>query len=324
MILTLGSYTRRISQGIYTIELNTKEKKLENLTLQHAIQDPTYLDIADQLLFTSMREDQSGLRMYDNDTIVNQVIKENSPPCFVCYVPSKQIILTANYHNGHIDIYSTSKHMLSHLQRVTYKEGSHAHSVAYEPRFEEVYVCDLGLDKVLTYAIIEDQLVLKHIFNTLPKQGPRHFVVHPNLPFIYVITELSSEVLVLKRHADRFELIQTIATLPIGEEQIKSAAAIRISQDGRFLYVSNRGHDSISGFEVQSDAKLTMIQNIPTFGNHPRDFNLSLDGKYLVVVNLHSDNLSLFERNPINGELRLLQKDVFAPEPSCIVFNKLG
>ncbi len=323
MILTLGSHTKRISQGIYTIELNTKEKKLENLTLQHSIQDPTYLVINGKRLFSAMRDVKSGLRMYENDAIVNQINKEESPPCYVCVVPEQEIVLSANYHGGHTDVYSTSGHILSHLQRIIYEEGSHAHCIAYVPRFKEVYVCDLGLDKVLTYTLIGDKLRLKHTFNTLLKQGPRHIVIHPTLPFIYVIAELSSEVLVLKRYEDHFELIQSISTLPTDEEQIKSAAAIRISQDGRFLYISNRGHDSITGFEVQLDARLAMIQNIPTYGKHPRDFNLSSDGKFLVVANMNSDNLTLFERNPENGKLTLLEKDVFAPEPTCVFFNEM-
>jgi 6-phosphogluconolactonase len=323
MILTLGSYTKRISQGIYTIELNTSEKILENLVLQHVIQDPTYLDITGKRLFSAMRDVEGGLRMYENDVFVNQINKEETPPCYVCAVPEEEIVLTANYHGGHVDVYSTSGQILSHLQRITYEEGSHAHCIAYAPRFKEVYVCDLGLDRVLTYTFVVDRLLLKHTFSTRLKQGPRHFVIHPTLPCLYVITELSSEVLVLKRYEDHLELIQTISTLPLGEEQIKSAAAIRISQDGRFLYVSNRGHDSITGFEVQSDARLALIQNIPTYGKHPRDFNLSLDGKYLVVANLNSDNLTLFERDPKNGLLTLLQKDIFAPEPTCVFFNVL-
>lgn len=321
MKLTLGTYTKRISKGIYQIDLNTDSKSLENLTLLTEIQNATYIDIKGNRLFAIVKDGGSGLRMYENGNMVSQVSHEETPPCFVSSVSAKEIVFSANYHGGHVDLYSTLDHQLKHLQRIRYPEGSHAHCIVYIPRFDEVVVCDLGLDKVLTYSIIDLQLVLKHTFFALPKQGPRHFIVHPTQPIFYVITELSSEVLVLKRHDDSFELIQTIGTLPEGEDKIKSGAAIRISKDGKFLYVSNRGHDSITAFSVQVDGKLKTIQNIPTYGKHPRDFDLSSDERFLVVANLMSDNLTLFERDEEKGTLKLLQKDVFAPETSCVHFN---
>jgi 6-phosphogluconolactonase len=322
MKLTLGTYTKQSSKGIYQIDLNTETKRLENLTLLTEIQNATYIERSGNRLFAVVKDGGSGLRMYENGKIVNQVTHEETPPCYVSSVPSKEIVMTANYHGGHIDLYSTQENQLRHLQRVKYAEGSHAHCIAYVPRFDEVIVCDLGLDKVLVYTLIDLQLILRHTFYTLAKQGPRHFVVHPDLPILYVMTELSCEVLVLVKTVETFELIQTIATLPEGEDSVKSGAAIRISPDGKFLYVSNRGHDSITVFEIQTDGKLSFIQNIPTFGKHPRDFNLSPDGRYVVVANLLSDSLTLFERDGENGLLKLVQKDVYAPEATCIVFNQ--
>lgn len=320
MKITLGTYTKRSSQGIYTIELNEQEKRLENLALLHPIQNSTYLEYDRNRLYAVLKDGQCGLRMYQDGVIVNQVTQENTPPCFVNAIPEKQLVMSANYHAGHIDLYSTKQNRLEHLQRITYDEGSHAHMIKYEPRFDEVYVCDLGLDKVLTYAIQADRLVLKHSFNTQPKQGPRHFIVHPTLPIIYVLTELSSEVLVFIRHDDHLERIQTLGALPLNEDQIKWGAAIRISADGKFLYVSNRGHDSITVFSIRDDGTLETTQNISTYGKHPRDFNLSPDGRFVVVAHLDSDSLTLFERDDASGHLSLLQKDVFAPESVCVVF----
>jgi len=322
MKLTLGTYTKHSSKGIYQIELNTDTKKLENLTLLHEIQNATYLDIAGNRLFAIVKDGGSGLRMYEDGVVINQVTHEETPPCFVSSVPAKEIVMTANYHGGHIDLYSTQEHKLRHLQRITYPEGSHAHIIQFVPRFNEVIVCDLGLDKVLAYSINDLQLVLRGTFSAISKQGPRHFVVHPVLPIIYVMTELSCEVLVLSRNEGVFELIQTISTLPEGEDQIKSGSAIRISPDGKFLYVSNRGHDSITVFEIKTDGKLIFTQNISSFGKNPRDFNLSPDGRFVVVANLSSDSLTLFERDAEKGTLDLLQKDVYAPEATCVLFNQ--
>lgn len=322
MKLTLGTYTKRISQGIYTIELNEDNKMLENLVLLTEIQHPTYLDIQGNRLYTVVKDKASGLRMYEDMKFINQITQEETPPCYVSSISESGMVFSANYHEGHIDLYSTQEDKLNHLQRITYPEGSHAHCIAYAQSFNEVYVCDLGLNKVLTYTLINQRLILKHTFNTLPKQGPRHFVIHPILPILYVFAELSSEVLVLRRYDDHFQQIQVIDTLPIGENLFRSGAAIRISKDGKFLYVSNRGHDSLTVFKVQTDASLEMIQNIPTYGKHPRDFNLSPDDRFLVVANLMSDNLSLFERDQESGLLKLLQDNVFAPEVTCVVFSE--
>jgi 6-phosphogluconolactonase len=322
MKLTIGTYTKRISQGIYTIELNEEKGMLENPELLHEIQNATYLDKQGKFLFTVVKNGKSGLRMYEDLRMVDEITSEDHPPCFVSANPAKEIVFSANYHEGHVDLYSTKRDRLIHLQRIVYATGSHAHCISYLPRFNEVVVCDLGLDRISTYSLIENRLTLKHIFDTQPKQGPRHFVAHPTLPILYVLAELSSEVVVLKRYEDRLELLQTISTLPIGEDQIKSAAAIRISDDGRYLYVSNRGHDSLTAFKIPENGTLVTIQNVPTYGKNPRDFNLSPDGKYIVVGNLDSDMLTLYKRDIDEGKLTLLQKNVFMPEPACIVFDK--
>jgi 6-phosphogluconolactonase len=111
-------------------------------------------------------------------------------------------------------------------------------------------------------------------------------------------------------------------TLPEGEDNIKWASAIRISKDGMFLYTGQRGHDSISVFRIDEKGKLKRIQTISSFGKHPRDFALSPDNRFLVCANLDSDNLTLYERNGETGMLTLVQKDVFAPETVCVVFDK--
>jgi 6-phosphogluconolactonase len=322
MKLTLGTYTKHSSQGIYQIDLNVDTKRLEGLTLLTEIQSATYIDIAGNRLYAIVKEGGCGLRMYEDGSIVDQVTGEATPPCFVSSILSKEIVMTANYHGGHVDVYSTMDHRLRHLQRINYPDGSHAHCILYVPCFDEVIVCDLGLDKVLAYSLVDLQLVLRETFDTLPKQGPRHIVAHPILPILYILTELSCEVLVLTKNEGCFELIQTIGTLPAGEDQIKSGAAIRISPDGKFLYASNRGHDSITVFAIHSDGRLIFFQNISSYGKNPRDFNLSPDGRFVVVANLSSDSLTLFERDEEKGILALLHKDVYAPETSCVLFTQ--
>jgi 6-phosphogluconolactonase len=185
-----------------------------------------------------------------------------------------------------------------------------------------VLVCDLGLDRVYFFEYGDnDQLVLKYQFNASEKSGPRHLVVHPTKPIVYVFTELSSEVLVLEVN-DGVKLVSKINCLPDGVEGPKWGAAIRISNDAKYVYVSNRGHDSLSVFKVSDDGlSLSLIQNISTEGVQPRDFNLSPCGKLCVVANHDTNNLTLFARCVETGILSLLQKDVYAPESVCVVFD---
>jgi len=165
---------------------------------------------------------------------------------------------------------------------------------------------------------------LKYSYEVTQGKGPRHFVAHPRLLILYVLTELSSEVLVLHHEDSGLRSIQSILTLPEGEDDIKWASAIRISKDGMFLFTGQRGHDSISVFKIDEKGKLERIQTIPTFGKHPRDFALSPDNRFLVCANLDSDNLTLYERNGETGLLTMVQKDVFAPETVCVVFEEKG
>jgi 6-phosphogluconolactonase len=136
------------------------------------------------------------------------------------------------------------------------------------------------------------------------------------------LTELSSELLVLKLDKNGFELMSKKSLLPEGEDDKKWGAAIRITKDGNFIYASNRGHDSISVFETMEYGRFVkMIQNVSTEGVHPRDFNLSPDDEYLVVGNMESNTLTLFRRDITTGKLSLLQRDVYVPEPVCILFD---
>lgn len=118
-----------------------------------------------------------------------------------------------------------------------------------------------------------------------------------------------------------FTLVETLSTIPNDWTAHNGAAAIRLTRDGQFLYVSNRGFNSIAVFETSADGHLTLIDNVPTEGDFPRDFNLSATEEFLVVVNQNTDNATLFERNATTGKLSLCQKDVFVPEGVCVAFE---
>lgn len=321
MKIYLGTYTKKESKGIYSIEFS--DNRLVNLNLEMNVDNPTYLARLNNDTFSVVKEgSKGGVAYFKDNNFINQVVEEGAPPCYVSYDLDRNLVFSANYHGGRVNTYKLTKSGLVDHQKLVFDTGSKAHYIAYNELLDMVLVCDLGLDRVYFFEYGDnDQLVLKYQFNASEKSGPRHLVVHPTKPLVYVFTELSSEVLVLEVN-DGVKLVSKVSCLPEGVEGPKWGAAIRISNDAKYVYVSNRGHDSISVFKVSEDGlSLDLIQNISTEGVQPRDFNLSPCGKICVVANHDTNNLTLFARCVETGILSLLQKDVYAPESVCVVFD---
>lgn len=321
MKCTLGTYTKRSSQGVYQLDLTEDNNQL---TLIANVDNPTYLTTFNDTIFTVIKDkEQGGLAVVSNGEVVDKHTEVGAPPCYVHYDVDRSLIYTSNYHGGFVNVYTYQPELkLKLIQKIQYNQGSKAHFVAPNPNTKEIVVCDLGLDQIHTYTVGADHtLNLKHTFDAKEKQGPRHIAFHPTLPILYAFMELSAELLVLEDRGDRYQLLQTLSTLPLGQDAIRSGAAIRISSDGRFVYTSNRGHDSISVFQLDLSGLASMIQNLSSEGKHPRDFNLSLDEKYVLVANMETDNLALFARNSEDGQLTLIRSDIEAYEVVNIEFN---
>jgi 6-phosphogluconolactonase len=322
MKIIFGTYTKRDSEGIYTASFN--QGILSDLVLKFPLMNPTYFAIQDHSLFAvSQKDKQGGIACYEAGVFVNEVLQDGSTPCFVDYVKDKKLVLSANYHLGNIISYAyTPKKGIRLIQKIEYGPSSHAHYIKYFKQLDEVLVCDLGLNREVAYSV-DPYLMLhpKYTFSAKEGQGPRHLIVHPMKPIIYVFAELSSELLILVHDGFGLRQVQCLSTLPANEQDLRSGAAIRIDQKGKFIYVSNRGHDSISVFKLdETGKKAEMIQNIKTEGDHPRDFNLSPDGKYCVVVHKDSDNAVVFTIDHFTGKLTLLSKDYSVPEAVCVEF----
>ena len=336
--LLLGTYTRKTSEGIYRIELNTDTKKLENLSLIAKIGNPTYLATNKDasIIYTIISEDDQGgiaslVKQEDGSYIKHSVVlAEGAAPCYVSYDANRQLVYTANYHNGEVAVYKTDSQGNLSLTDTVARKGSsvhenqdapHAHYMHLTPDEKFVVACALGTDKVYTYEASEEgKLTEVTHLKVSPGSGPRHLVFHPTLNMAYLFGELSSEVIVLAYNTESggFKVEQTVSTIPSDHEGFNSGAAIRISSDGGFLYASNRGHNSIVLYEVAEDGKISLINYTPTEGETPRDFNLTPDEKYLVVGHQDEDYLTLFERNADSAKLSLLQKEITAPEVVCV------
>ena len=316
--LLLGTYTKRESEGIYQIGFDETSKTLSNLELIAKVQNPTYLDydsIAKQIVSVAQKGSLAGISVFEYDgqsarELYDQM-EEGVPPCYVAFDPQEPLIYEANYHKGKVKVTHNQ-----HVDKVIeFGEGSKAHFMDTDPKTGDVFVCDLGGDGVHKYTLLNEVAT----YYTPKGTGPRHIAFHPTKPIVYVFGELNSTITVLRDEGFELVHIQTLSTLPTPSDK-NWGAAIRISNDGKFVYASNRADSTISVFKVEDDATLTLIQNISTFGDHPRDFDLSHDNKFLVCANMNTDNLTVYERAASTGELTMVQANVYAPEVVCVKF----
>lgn len=314
--LLIGTYTKNTSKGIYRLELNTETETLENLSVVAETENPTYLEYdkdTQTLLAVYQSGDQGGIALWDyknkKATLKEAIAEEGVQPCFVHYDKKRNEYVDANYHQGAVRVYQDGKVK----EKFVYEKGGHAHFAITHPKTGVLYTIDLGNDLIHKYVDLKEVAT----FKTEKGAGPRHLVFHTNADYIYVFTELSNEIIVLK-DGDTLEQVQIVSTLP--EEARSAGAAIRITNDGKYIYVSNRFHDTVSVFEVKDDYTVAMIQNISAYGEHPRDFIISPDEKYLVVANRDTNNLVLYRRDEISGKLELISKDNTVPEPVSLIF----
>lgn len=334
----LGTYTRRESQGIYTIQLDTDKEMLSELTLVAQTDSPTYLakSKSENLYAVTSMDGQGGAAAFTSSyQFMNAVTEEGAPLCYVAVDEERQLLYGANYHKGEITVSRIladgSLEALSSLYHTEptgpHKNQDHAH-VHYTDLTPDgrLVVCDLGTDRVYTYDVESDgTLTLANVWKGEDGMGPRHLVFHQNKKTAYLFGELDSTVRVLSYNAEdgSFDERQKISTLPEDYTGENGGAAIRLSNDGRFLYASNRGHDSIAVFAVSEDGTaLTTTQIISSEGNFPRDFALDPSNKFVVCANQNTDNLTLYLRDPETGKLTLRQKNIYAPECVCVYFDR--
>ncbi|HJE96793.1 MAG TPA: lactonase family protein [Ligilactobacillus acidipiscis] len=332
-----GTYTRKTSQGIYQATLDTKQEKLSQPQLAVKIGGPTYLRLtsANDLLAVTSQDDQGGISSYQitaaDFTKNNDVLHPGASPCYIGVDNKRQLVYSANYHKGQIIVYKINEdHTLSQTDSVTVtgqgpreeQDSAHVHFTDLTPDGRLVAV-DLGSDKIYTYDVsTAGKLTQVNVLETESGYGPRHLVFSPNGKYAYLAGELSSQISTLKykKAEGAFEVLQTLKTIPADWTKHNGAAAIKISSDGKFVYVSNRGYNSLAVFEVQADQHLQLVQQISTEGDFPRDFAIDKTEKFIVCANQNTDNVTLYARDSRSGQLTCLQKDVVVPEGVCVCF----
>lgn len=339
----IGTYTKGDSKGIYRFTLNNTEGKITDIKAVATLENPTYLNLASnkKYLYAVVKEGNSGgLAAYsisDNGELqpVNRQLSDGSSPCHVSVDSKNQFVFSANYHKGTVESHLINQEdgSIQPVASIMQHEGSgpdprqekpHVHYAGLTPDEKYLAAVDLGTDSLTTYELNPDgKLTKSHVLALKSGSGPRHLTFHPNGKIAYLMTEFSSEVVVLRYHQENgsFTVEQYISTLPADFTENNQGSAIHISADGRFVYAGNRGHNSIAVFAVNSETGgLSFVEHTPTEGDWPRDFAIDPSGKYIVASNQESSNLVLFARDINTGKLTLLLSDITVPHPVCIKF----
>ena len=321
MQVLLGTYTKKDSKGIYSLELDEQKNECKELVHYLKVQCPTYLTKEGVRIFSVCQKDEkAGVAYFDNGVLRGRILNQSKTPCYISFDSNHQLLFTANYHQGQINSYRFVNGELESHQKIIYPEGSKAHYIKTIKDLNTTLVCDLGLDRMIAYSLDDDRKLQQTQIIDFPKNsGPRHLVSHPSKPLVYVLSELTYEIFTVE-YDDEFTIINKMSANPTLDINDQHGAAIRISKDGKNLYTSNRTDDSISVFNVDQYGSLTLIQHISTYGKHPRDFDLSPNQKYVLVANMNSETCTLYQRDTYSGKLTLLQKGIFAYEPVCVAF----
>ncbi|QDV23306.1 lactonase family protein [Aureliella helgolandensis] len=349
----IGTSSHPSSQGIYHCRLNLENGKLSNSQLAAEIKGPGFLAMHPKLPMLYAVGDLQGTpvvaayRIDRQDGKVSLKLDSSLPigdggAAHVSVEPSLgRTLLTAQYGGGSTGVFKLDEHgsltertqLLEHTGQSPSgsdrQSASHAHWSGFAPDSRFAFVPDLGLDQVVIYRLDAPEAKLEpHGAGQLPTgAGPRHMKFHPNGRWIYVLNELDLSVSVFDYAAQegRMSLKQTIPTVEkseLAKEQTSSCAEIRVHPNGKFVYAANRGHDTLTVFQVDSDTgELTVVEREPVRGATPRNFNLAPGAKWLLVGGQDSHTLASFEVQGDTGELTYNRSIINTPAPICVLFG---
>jgi len=344
----VGTYTNNAkSKGIYQVRLDLATGALSEPELAGEVANPSFLAIHPTCKFVYAVSEAGGKDAAVSAfavapetgklTFLNKQPTRGSGPCYVSVDKLGKAALAANYGSGSIcampigaggelaEATAFIQHTGSGADPKRQK-GPHAHCIDLDPANRFALAADLGLDKILVYRFDAAKATL--VPNDPPSAsvatgaGPRHIAFHPSGKFVYAINEMASTVTAFTYDGQRGTMseLQTVPTLPADFKDSSSTAEIEVHPSGKFLYGSNRGHDSIAAFAVGDDGKLKPLGHQPTQGKTPRGFAIDPTGTWLVAANQGSDNLVVFRIDSATGELKPAGATAKVGAPVCVKF----
>ena len=351
-LVYFGTYTGKGSKGIYACRFRPSTGKLTRVELAAETVNPSFLavDPAQHYLFAAneigdYQGSKSGSvssfaidRRSGKLSALNTVASRGADPCHLTVDNAGKHVLVANYTGGSVAVLPVKADgMLGEASDFVQHLGSsvdpnrqhepHAHDVVLTPDNRFAVVADLGLDKLLVYRFdLEKGKLLPNdppYGRVKPGSGPRHFALHPNGRWAYLISEMGNTITAFDWDGDKgsFHELQTISTLPKDFKGENSTAELAVHPTGRYLYGSNRGHDSIAVYAIDpAKGMLTSIEDVSTLGKEPRNFALDPTGAYLFAANQNSNTVVVFRVNSRNGRLTPSGEKVEVISPVCVTF----
>lgn len=348
LTLYVGTYTLGTSvasEGIYVYRMNSDTGELKMFSSIKSV-NPSFLTVDRTRSFlyavnevpdfegkTSGAVSAYAIDATGKLTFLNQQASHGADPCHLTVDRKRKNLLVANYTGGNLallpihsdgrlgPVADLKQHAGSGPKQQ--QNGPHAHCVILDPSERYALVADLGIDKVMVYRFDRTAHKLHSVTqaNLQAGAGPRHLTLHPNGRYLYVINELDSTMTTMKYTAGTLTTVDTVSTLPAGYSEVSYCADVHVSRSGRFLYGSNRGHNSIVVFAIdQRTGKPTLVEHVSTQGNWPRNFVIDPTGKFLLVANQRSDNVAIFRIDPKTGRLTPSGHVAQIPAPVCLKF----
>lgn len=350
ILVFVGTYTGGKSQGIYACELDGATGALRQLGVTSGIKNPSFLAIhpSHRFLYAVSEVDRfadasgGAVTAFSLDPATARLSELNSEssggagPCHLVVDREGKNVLVANYGAGSASVLpigddgklkpasSRVQHRGSSINQQR-QEGPHAHSINLDRDGRFAFVADLGLDQVLIYRFDPEHGKLTP--NDPPYtavaagSGPRHFAFHPSGRFAYAINEMKSTITAFRYDAQQGKLteVQTVSTLPADFRGENTTAEVQVHLSGKFVYGSNRGHDSIAAFVVdETSGRLTPRGHQATGGRTPRNFGIDPNGKFLLACNQDSDSIHVLRISAKDGTLEATGKHIEIPMPVCV------
>jgi 6-phosphogluconolactonase len=345
--ILVSSFAAGSDGAIHTFQLNKETGELTPRYKFDDVEHPFFLAVAPNRKFLYSIHAPGKFGGPNNEFVVsyrltqdgqleklNRRSSRGTASCYLDVSPDGKLLAVANYSSGSVAAYtiaddgslSEPHSFFQHSGKSanpSRQQGPHAHCIVFSPSGKHVLAADLGLDKIMLYSASDNALSPSKVpfVNTSAGTGPRHLTFHPDGRRIYVVNEIGNTVRHFDYDQQSGELIKrnAVSTLPDGHDGVTHTADIKITPNGRFLYATNRGHDSVAAFEIEKDGNLRPLGIHPSLGKGPQNLAIVADGAFLLCANMPSSQVVVFRINKDTGALTPVGEPYSVPSPSCIL-----